>query len=147
MAVCSSCGWSVTGSLTPAHRAHLEPDGVGDAEPLTGGAGHALEELGRVEVLPAETLDVRRVRLQRLDTLVEGVGDVDAVRRLGRPRAPHLAHPAPGLDSVDELLVEHPAVPGVAHGVQGRLAGGDVVGLVEVPPAPRVAEVVGDHDV
>ena len=118
-----------------------------DAEPLAGRAGHALEELGGVEVLPAQPVDVGLVRLQRRDAGVERVGDVDGVRRLRRAGRPHLPDAAPRLEPVGELLGEDPAVAGVADGVERGLAGGDVVGLVEVAAAPGVAEVVGDHDV
>ena len=49
---------SGAGLLAPAHREHLEPDGVRDAETLAGRPRHALEELGGVEVLPAQPVDV-----------------------------------------------------------------------------------------
>ena len=67
-------------------------------------------------------------------------------RRGSRTPTPRVRRPtAPG--SPLELLGEDPAVAGVAHGVEHRPADGDVVGLVEVAPAPGVAEVAGDHDV
>ncbi len=84
---------------------------------------------------------------ERLHADVEGVGDLDRLVRLRGAGRPHLRDAAPRLEvAVGELLVEHPPVAGVADRVEGGLAGGDVVGLVEVATAPRVAEVVGDHD-
>lgn len=49
--------------LAPAHREDLERRGEADAEPPPGLARHALEELARVEVLPAQALDVGAVCL------------------------------------------------------------------------------------
>ena len=66
---------------------------------------------------------------------------------LGGAERPHLAYAAPRLELALELLGEDPPVPGVAHRVEHGPADGDVVGLVEVAPAPGVAEVPGDHDV
>src|SRR5680860_957120 len=59
--------------VAPAHREHLEGRREGDAEPLAGRPAEALEELPGIPVLPAEPVDVRRVRPQRLDSGVEGV--------------------------------------------------------------------------
>ncbi len=96
--------------------------------------------------LPAEAVDVGRVRVQRGDAGVEGVGGVDAVLGAGGVRGPHRRDATPGLESVDQLVGEDPPVAGVAYGVEHRLADGDVVGLVEVAAAEGVAEVAGDHD-
>src|SRR5690606_16720531 len=79
-----------------------------------------------------------------------GVGRVDRVRRLGGAEGPHLPDAAPGLETVRpvaELVGEDPSVPRVPYGVHDRPADRDVVGLVEVPSAPRVAEVAGDDDI
>ena len=64
----------------------------------------------------------------------------------GDPNAQTCLHAAPRLEAVGELLVEDPAVAGVADGVEHGAADRDVVGLVEVAAAPGVAEVAGDHD-
>ena len=133
--------------LAPAHREHLERCCERDAESLPGLARHPLQELAGVEVLPAQALDVRRVRLQGRDPGVERIGGVDRVGRLRRPERPHGRHPAPRLEPVGELVVEDPTVAGVADGVEDGAADRDVVGLVEVAAAPGVAEVAGDDDV
>ena len=65
-----------------------------------------------------------------------------AVSRRPTPPGPRPRARAPGLD----LVAEDPAVAGVADRVDDGPAGGDVVGLVEVDPAPGVAEVAGDDD-
>src|SRR3954466_11660860 len=67
----------------PAELVDLERGGVGDAHALAVLAEHAVEELGRVEVLPAEAVDVGLVRTQGVDAGLEGLGDVDAVLALG----------------------------------------------------------------
>ena len=100
----------------------------------------------RVEVLPAEPLDVGGMRLQRLDAGGERRRGVDAVLRLRRGGRPDLAYPAPPLQTSLDLLGEDPAVAGVADRIKRRPAGCDVVGLVQGATAPGVAEVVGDHD-
>src|SRR6478735_12227354 len=133
--------------VAPAHGEHLERRGERRTHPLACAPGHPLQELPGVPVLPAEALDVRRVRLERLDARVEGVGGVDAVVGLGGAERPHLAYAAPRLELALELLGEDPPVPGIAHRVEHGPADGDVVGLVEVAAAPGVAEVPGDHDV
>ena len=80
-----------------------------------------------------------RVRLQRLDPGVERLGDVDPAVGLRRARGPDRRDAAPRLEPVLlELLPEHPTVAGVADRVEGGLAVGDVVGLVEVAP-PQVS--------
>ena len=64
----------------------------------------------------------------------------------GEPKAQTSRTPPHGSEVVGQLLGEDPAVAGVADGVQHRPADGDVVGLVEVLPAPGSVEVAGDHD-
>lgn len=107
----------------------------------------ALEELARIPVLPTEAGDVRRVRSKRRDTGIEGFSGVNRMGRLRRPCRPHSAHPSPRLDAVDELVVEDPPVARIAHTVDDSPTDRDVIGLVEVPAAPGLPEVAGDHDV
>jgi hypothetical protein len=54
--------------LAPTHGEHLEGRCVRHAETLAGHARHSLEELGGVEVLPPQAVDVGLMRAQGGDT-------------------------------------------------------------------------------
>src|SRR5206468_12977605 len=73
-------------------------------------------------------------------------GGLHAVSRLRRRCGPDLPDTRPALQAARSLVGEYPAIPGIAYGVQGRPAGRDVIGLVQDPASPGVAEVVRDHD-
>ena len=100
-----------------------------------------------VEVLPAQAVDVGAVRLQRRDAGVEGVGGVDGVRRTAGTRRPTRRRPRPtARGRRSSCSGKTQRLPASRTASSDRLADGDVVGLVEVGPAPGVAEVAGDHD-
>src|SRR5690349_7538810 len=132
---------SVVVGAAPGEGVDLERRTEGDAEAGAGHPAEALEHLALVEVLPAEPVDVRTVRLQRLHALVEGLGGVDPVPGLGGAGGPDRADPAPLLEAVGQLLGEDPPVAGVADAVEDRAAHRDVVGLVERSRPEPVAEV------
>src|SRR5829696_8463086 len=48
--------------------------------------------------------------------------------------------------ALGQLFGEYPPVGCVTHRIYGGSTGNDVIGLVEGPPAPGLAEIVGDHN-
>ena len=92
--------------VAPAHREHLERRR--ERRPRAAGRSaraDALEELPRVQVLPAQPVDVRRVRLERRHAGVERVGGVDPVRRRAGSRTPRPARTPPHGSSPSVELV------------------------------------------
>src|SRR5215218_3405384 len=48
--------------------------------------------------------------------------------------------------ALGQLFGEYPPVGCVTHRIYGGSTGNDVIGLVQGPPAPGLAEIVGDHN-
>ena len=115
----------------------LEEHGVLAARRHPSVSGDVAEELVGVEV-GAEAVDVGLVLAERSHTVVDGRGHVDEMG--GRRGARHV-------DDLDPLprvtqVREHPAIGGVATGVEGGQTHGPVVGVVDTATvAPGELEV------
>src|SRR5215212_973570 len=137
----------VPGSVAPASRKDFEGHSHRHTQPGSGAARKPFQELGWIKMLPAEARNVRLMCRERSYPPLERGAGVDPVIRLRRVGSPDSLHTAPRLEAaLGQLFGEYPPVGCVTYRIYGRSTGNDVIGLVEGPPAPGLAEIVGDHN-
>src|SRR5215217_3077422 len=134
-------------SVAPARRKDFEGHSHRHTQPSARAARKPFQELGWIKMLPAEARDVRLMCRQRSYPSLERGAGVDSVIRLRRIGSPDSLHTMPRIEAaLGQLFGEYPPVGCVTHRIYGGSTGNDVIGLVEGPPAPGLAEIVGDHN-